>query len=101
MVADEAADAGIKGLVQMRVEGGAPQAPKAVTEGLSSQQIDDILKLCEAQEVGPFTWARCLTSQFALLLAFADGGSHHRQTCRRFPQTDNCQASPLSADALL
>ncbi len=80
MVADEAADAGIKGLVQIRIEGGAPQAPKAVTEGLSSQQIDDILRVCEAQEVGPFTWACCLTSQIALLLAFAGGGSHHSQT---------------------
>ena len=60
MIADEAADAGIKGLVQIRMEGGAPQAPKAVTEGLSSQQIDDILKLCEAQEVSSFTC--CLTS---------------------------------------
>lgn len=62
VIADEAAEAGIKGLVQIRVEGGAPQAPKAITEGLSSQQIDDILRLCEAQEVGPFTWACCLTS---------------------------------------
>ncbi|KAL0025277.1 hypothetical protein WJX77_012575 [Trebouxia sp. C0004] len=49
-VANAAADAGIKGLVQIRLEGGSPQAPKAVTEGLSSQQIDDILRLCEAQE---------------------------------------------------
>lgn len=37
--------------MQIRVEGGAAQAPKAVTEGLSSQQIDDVLKTCEAQEV--------------------------------------------------
>ena len=92
MVADEAADAGIKGLVQIRVEGGAPQAPKAVTEGLSSQQIDDIVKLCEAQEVGPSMWARSLTSQLALLSAFAGGGSHHREACCRLPHAGGCQA---------
>lgn len=49
-VANEAADAGVKGLVQIRLEGGAPQAPKAVTEGLSSQQIDNVLASCDAQE---------------------------------------------------
>lgn len=49
-VASEAADAGVKGLVQIRLEGGAPQAPKAVTEGLSSQQIDNVLTSCDAQE---------------------------------------------------
>jgi len=92
MIADEAADAGIKGLVQIRVEGGAPQAPKAVTEGLSSHQIDDILRSCEAQEVGPFTWACCLTSQLAMLPAFAGGESHHRQTCCRCPDAGGCQA---------
>ena len=49
--ADEAADAGLKGLVQMRLEGGQPQAPKAVSEGLSTQQIDGVLQQCKAQEV--------------------------------------------------
>lgn len=49
-VANEAADAGVKGLVQMRVEGGQPQAPKAVNEGLSSQQIDAVLQQSKAQE---------------------------------------------------
>ena len=53
VVVDEAADAGVKGLVQIRLEGGAPQAPKAVTEGLSSQQIDNVLTSCDAQEVKP------------------------------------------------
>lgn len=53
VVVDEAADAGVKGLVQIRLEGGAPQAPKAVTEGLSSQQIDNVLASCDAQEVIP------------------------------------------------
>ena len=49
--ADEAAEAGLKGLVQIRLEGGQPQAPKAVNEGLSSQQISDVLQHCEAEEV--------------------------------------------------
>jgi len=48
---DEAAEGGIKGLVQIRLEGGAAQAPKAVTDGLSSQQIEGVLKSCDAQEV--------------------------------------------------
>ena len=55
VVVGEAADAGVKGLVQIRLEGGAPQAPKAVTEGLSSQQIDNVLTSCDAQEVKPTT----------------------------------------------
>ena len=50
--ADEAADAGVRGLVQIRVEGSSFQAPKAITDGLSSQQIDDVLTACEGQEVG-------------------------------------------------
>ena len=49
--ADEAADAGVKGLVQIRLEGGQPQAPMAVNEGLSSQQIDAALQQCKAEEV--------------------------------------------------
>ena len=51
LAADEAADAGVKGLVQIRVEGGQPQAPKAVNEGLSSHQIDAVLQQCKAEEV--------------------------------------------------
>ena len=48
---DEASEAGVKGLVQIRVEHGAAQAPKAITDGLSSQQIEDVLTACDAQEV--------------------------------------------------
>ena len=49
---DEASEAGLRGLVQVRVEpGGAPQAAKAITDGLSGQQIQDVLTACEAQEV--------------------------------------------------
>ena len=89
MVADEAADAGIKGLVQIRVEGGAPQASKAVTEGLSSQQIDDILKLCEAREVGPSMWARpfdkptCLAPSFCWWRITSQTGMLQIASCRR------------------
>lgn len=48
---DEASEAGVKGLVQIRVEAGGAQAPKAITDGLSSQQIDDVMTACDAQEV--------------------------------------------------
>ena len=48
---DEASEAGVKGLVQIRVESGGAQAPKAITDGLSSQQIDDVMTACDAQEV--------------------------------------------------
>lgn len=50
--ADEASEAGVKGLVQIRVEAGGAQAPKAITDGLSSQQIEDVMTACDAQEVG-------------------------------------------------
>lgn len=49
---DEASEAGVKGLVQIRVEAGGAQAPKAITDGLSSQQIQDVMTACDAQEVG-------------------------------------------------
>lgn len=49
--ADEASEAGVKGLVQVRVEAGGAQAPKAITDGLSSQQIEDVMTACDAQEV--------------------------------------------------
>ena len=48
---DEASEAGVKGLVQIRVEHGTAQAPKAITDGLSSQQIEDVMTACDAQEV--------------------------------------------------
>lgn len=49
---DEASEAGLRGLVQIRVEaGGAAQAAKAITDGLSGQQIEDVMTACEAQEV--------------------------------------------------
>ena len=41
----------MKGLVQIRVEKDGAQAPKAITDGLSSQQIQDVMTACEAQEV--------------------------------------------------
>ena len=41
----------MKGLVQIRVESGGAQAPKAITDGLSSQQIEDVMMACDAQEV--------------------------------------------------
>ncbi|KAL3133042.1 hypothetical protein ABBQ38_006948 [Trebouxia sp. C0009 RCD-2024] len=50
-VANEASEAGLRGLVQIRVEaGGAAQAAKAITDGLSGQQIEDVMTACEAQE---------------------------------------------------
>ena len=48
---DEASEAGVKGLVQIRVEKDGAQAPKAITEGLSSQQIEGVMTACNAQEV--------------------------------------------------
>lgn len=51
-IADEASEAGLRGLVQIRMEaGGVAQAAKAITDGLSGQQIADVTTACEAQEV--------------------------------------------------
>ena len=50
--AGEAAGAGAKGLVHIRVqEGGAIDAPKQLKEGLTEQQCQDLIAKCDAQMV--------------------------------------------------
>lgn len=55
-IADEAAQAGAKGLVHIRVqEAGAIDAPNQLKEGLTDEQCQSLIAKCSAQPVmSPF-----------------------------------------------